>query len=595
MRTPPSTLGTLRRAALVLLGLLGTAFVLAAPAAAHATVVSSDPADGSRLKAAPSSVTITFDESVGLGGVGYLHVTDQGGVRVDAGPSSHAGSNDTKIVDRLKPGLRDGAYTASFRVVSADSHPVAGTIRFVVGNGALVHGSIGTNASLSGTGQTFGLVRWISYAGVALLGGAWLLLIVWPAGRGDTRARRVVWAGWGLTVGGAVLELLIQGPYSAGSGIGRLINPTLLDGTLHSDYGLLHCLRLILLGALAVLFARALQPDERQPDGRGRALPVLAGLLGIGVVLTFSDSGHAASTSPTWLSITMDALHIIAMAVWLGGLAILVAGVLPRSKPAELRDVLPVFSKVAFIAVVTLAVTGTYSAWRGVGTIDAWRTPYGLFVLGKVLLFIGLVALGNVSRKAVQRRAAAAALEPAAALELALAASGRPAMRAGSNEPPDTSNLGDDPDWDDVAIETERLRRSVSFEVFLGVTVLFLTGFLVALPRGKEALAETYREPVTATATLGGGRHVTVVADPGTHGPVQLSVAVDNGARVSVTAQATQRAQQIGPLPVDLTRRAARTFDGSVSLPVAGAWRIDLIVSTSDLDAVTADVTLTLH
>ncbi len=98
-------------------------------------------------------------------------------------------------------------------------------------------------------------------------------------------------------------------------------------------------------------------------------------------------------------------LHILAMAAWLGGLVLLVAAVLPRREPDELRAVLPVFSRVAFGSVVVLAVTGTYAAWRGVGTVHAiFTTTYGWLVVLKIALFLGLLALGNVSRVAIQRR-----------------------------------------------------------------------------------------------------------------------------------------------------------------------------------------------
>lgn len=590
----------IRRAVLVLLGALGVAFLLAAPAAAHATVVSSSPADGTRLTAAPGVVTLTFDENVGLGGVGFLHVTNDSGARVDAGTAYHPGGSGAKVADRLRGGLGDGAYTASFRVVSADSHPVAGTIRFVVGSGALVRGSVAASASLGGTGQAFALIRWVSYGGIALLGGAWLLLTVWSAGRDDRRARRTVWTGWGLSTGAAVLELLVQGPYSAGAGVSRLFDPAFLDATLHSGYGLEHCVRLILLGVLAIVLGRTLQPGARLG-----AAPAVAGLLALGIVATFSFSGHAATTSPTWISVPTDALHIAAMAAWLGGLVLLVVAVLPRGEPAELRDVLPVFSRVAFASVVALAVTGTYAAWRGVGTIDALRTSYGLLVLGKIAVFLGLVALGNVSRRAVQRRALAVVAAPARSDVLVGAGGAGPvsadvsSAQRGAGRPTDdnSSETADDgPEaMDAVEVETERLRRSVSLEVFLAVTVLFLTAFLVALPRGKEALAASYRAPISATASLGGGRRVTVVADSDVHGPIQFTIAVDHGPRATIQATATQAVQQIGPLPIRLTRRSARTFEGSVALPVAGAWRIGLVVSTSPVDAVTTDLTLTLH
>src|SRR3954453_24102978 len=89
--------GRMRRLLLLLGGLLGSAFLLAAPALAHATLVTSDPTDGARLQTVPHTVTLTFEESVGIGGIGYLHVTDQSGRRVDARASYHRGGDATKV------------------------------------------------------------------------------------------------------------------------------------------------------------------------------------------------------------------------------------------------------------------------------------------------------------------------------------------------------------------------------------------------------------------------------------------------------------------------------------------------------------------
>lgn len=558
-----------RRAVAVLLaalaGLLGAGLLLAGPAAAHATVITSSPTDGSRLKAVPRTVTVTFDEAVGIGGVGYLHVTDQTGRRVDARAAYHPNGDGTKVADDLATGLGDGSYTASFRVVSADSHPVAGTIRFVVGNGPLAQGSVSVSGSSNAeTTQAFAISRWISFAGLALIGGAWLVLTVWPAGRDDRRARRTVWAGWAALTAGGLLELLLQGPNSAGTGP-NLFRPSLIDDTLHTAYGQLHCLRLLLLGGVALLFARSLQADAR-PARWELAYPAL----GLGVIWTFSDAGHAATTNPTWFSIGDDMLHLTAMAVWVGGLALVLGSVLPRREPAELRAVLPVFSRVAFAAVLALVASGTYSAWRGIGSVHAiLHTDYGWLVVGKVVLLGAIVAVAQLSRRLVRRRVIAYAM---------------------------TDALVQDVAPDEAAQPTERLRRAVQVETVVAFAVLGLSALLVAQPRGKEALAADYRRPVAATASLGGGRTVTVTADPGTHGPVNLTVELSSGPRpTSITAAATQKRKQIGPLPIRLTREASGVYDGSTVLPAAGAWEIDLVVTTSTFDATTTDVTLTLH
>jgi copper transport protein len=544
----------IRKLALLLLGILGVGVVLAAPAGAHATVVASDPRDGARLRQAPQSVTIVFDEAVGLG---YLHVTNQQGARVDAGAAKHPGGDASKIADQLRAGLGDGSYTASFRVISADGHPVAGTIRFVVGNGALVHGTITAGSAANGaTSVGFDVLRWISFAGLALLGGAWLLFTVWPEGEDDARARGIVWTGWGAATFAAAVGLLIQGPYTGGRGLGDLFNMSLLNDTLHTHFGVLYSIRLVLLGALAFL------------------LPVIyrgrwpAALLGAGIVATYAGDGHASTTAPSWLSMPIDGVHLAGMAVWLGGLVLLLAAVLPRREPDELRVVLPVFSTVAFVAVCAIAASGLYAAVRGIGTVNAiFTTTYGLLVLTKIVLFIGLLAVANFSRRLVRRRTIAFAM---------------------------TDTALDEP-VEDENVDVERLRRSVVVEVCVALVVLAVTAVLVGEPRGKEALAADYRAPVSASTSLGGGRSATVTADPGTHGPVDVTVLLHGAPTAKVTATATQHSAEIGPIPIRLTAHGGGHFDGTATLPVAGSWDIDLVVTTSAFDATTADVTLHLH
>ncbi len=556
----------MRRLLLVLAGLFALAVLAAAPASAHATVVGSDPADGARLQGAPATVTVSFDEPVALGSLGYLHVVDSSGKRVERGAAYHPGKDGAKIAVDLPSGLADGTYTESYRVVSADSHPVAGSLRFVVGNGPLTAGVAVASGSVNhGVGVAFDAVRWVSYAGLALLGGAWLLLTVWPAGRDDRRARRIVWTGWAAIAVGAVLELLLQGPYAAGDGLGRLLSPSLIDATLHTDYGQWHCARLIALGVLGVLLGLALQPLRMRSRYEELSWP-----LAVVVAFSFSATGHAETTSPRWLSLVADTSHLLAMAAWIGGLVLVVGAVLPRREPAELADVLPMFSRVAFTAVVVLAVTGTYAAWRGVGSWRGLTTEYGLLVLAKIALFAGLVALGNVSRRVVHRRATG----PLVAYAM----------------------TDDAPALPSAELETERLRRGVLVELVLAGLVLAATSVLVGQPRGAEALAARDRQPVTAVAELGGGRTATVTVDPGQHGTVSVEVALSPGdPPKSLTATAAQPDRQLGPLPLNVTANGPNLFSaGGIDLPVAGRWVIALVLTRSSFDAVAAQVTITL-
>jgi methionine-rich copper-binding protein CopC len=100
----------------------------AAPAAAHAALASSNPSDGERLAALPSTVTLTFDEAVST--PAFVSVVGADGTDRANGPASVDGSTVTQAVT---PSKASGAFTVSYRVVSDDGHPVTGTVDFSVG------------------------------------------------------------------------------------------------------------------------------------------------------------------------------------------------------------------------------------------------------------------------------------------------------------------------------------------------------------------------------------------------------------------------------------------------------------------------------
>lgn len=403
-----------------------------------------------------------------------------------------------------------------------------------------------------------------------MLGALWLLLTVWSSGRGERRARRMAWFGWGAVTVGALAELALQGPDVAGTGPSRAFDASLLDATLHTGYGQLHSARLVLLGILAVVMAAALRPVRRR-RWHLATFPLL-----VAVAVTFTLSGHPATTNPAWLSEAADVLHLCSMALWVGGLVLVVSALLPRRDPDELRTMLPAFSRVAFVSVVTIAVTGSYAAWRGIGVVRAiFTTEYGLLVLAKIALFLGLIALGDVSRRVIQRRIHR--------LPVAHAMT-------------DTA-LEERPPVAPAEVLVERMRRSVLVEIALAALVLAATAVLVDQPRGREALAAQDREPVSATAQLGAGRTVTVTVAPGQHGVVTAEVALSPGPQpAQVTATASQPSRQLGPIPLKLSPDGKNLYTASgIDLPVPGRWVITLVVTRSQFDAVTTDVAVDLH
>ncbi|MDQ6938247.1 MAG: copper resistance protein CopC [Actinomycetota bacterium] len=546
---------TLRRWAAVLVGLgIGTLLAVlgAPPASAHATLSSSDPADGARLTRAPSQVSVTFDESVGLG-VGYLKVINSTGRQVDLGGASHPGGWGAVVAVRLPAGLGDDTYLVSWLVVSADSHPVQGSVRFVVGRGELRNVAAPSVTTTGGAVATvLDATRWVGFAGVGLLGGAWLVLTVWRDGGWLRRTRLLIGTGWGLTTLATASELLLQGPYTSARRLTATFNADLLRVTLQSDFGQLHALRLILLGLLGWMLVVGL---ARTAVIDGATMAALTALVGLAILLTYPASGHARASSPVALAVTSDLAHLAAMAAWVGGLAVLVLVLLPLGRPDELREVLPVFSRVAFVSVAVLAVTGTYQAWRESGTIDALTsTTYGYLVLAKVALFAGLILLGNLSRRAVQRR-----LGP---------------------------TLGND-----VGAVAGRMRRVVAMEVVLALGVLGLTGVLVAEPPGRAAAATTARHvgPRSGRADLGAGRSIRLTVDPARSGPVAVTAILTGAPVQELTIGAALPERRFGPLPVRVRRQPDGTYRAdNVLLPSPGNWVFTVTARFSEFDAISA-------
>src|ERR1700760_4304823 len=129
MQTCPTAKSRIR--AQIAATLLACAALLSsAPAAlAHAQLLSTAPASGATLAAQPKLVVFKFGENVG-GTLGAVRVYDAAGDEVDDATVTHPGGDAHAIAVGLRPKLPDGTYTATYRVVSADTHIVYGGVRF---------------------------------------------------------------------------------------------------------------------------------------------------------------------------------------------------------------------------------------------------------------------------------------------------------------------------------------------------------------------------------------------------------------------------------------------------------------------------------
>jgi copper transport protein len=426
------------RAALLVLLVLAVALIWAPAALAHARLEGTVPQTGSTVKKQPSEVIFKFDQPVG-GTDGAVRVYDSEGKEVDDGKVEHPGGRGPWLGVGLEPNLPEGTYTATYRVISADTHIVYGGLVFNLGHasaggGVSVAGLIEKDQSGEVTKLGFGLVRFLDYLSIALMVGG-LIFLAFAArpglaelgggddgadagagdGRGGDSGGRSVAAGValrrraipllafavGLGIVVSLLGILLQGASAAGVSLWSSLKWSIVEDTLDSRFGTVWLLRAIDWAALGVVLLAYL----KAPRARRWLTPLLA--VGCAyLVTTPAFAGHASIESPVAVMFPSDVIHVLASSVWVGGVAFLLAALPAATRELEPADrtrllvaTLSRFSPIALASVVALAVTGLVQAYIDVRRVaDLVDTTYGLLVLAKMVLLVVLVGFGWVNR-----------------------------------------------------------------------------------------------------------------------------------------------------------------------------------------------------
>ena len=530
--------------------------VLAAPGAqAHAELESTTPPSGAVVPMAPDEVRLDFSESVDIA-PGAVRVFDSQGRRVAPGEEARHPVGDRGAVVVELPDLDDGTYTVTFRVISADAHPVQGAFTFSVGRpsaqtSAGGGGAVNLDAGRGGSravGVLYGLVRTLAFLSLlVLVGGAAFLVGVWPDGWQARRARRILYAALIAAFVATVAGIGLQAVYGPGLPLADAFKPSVLRPVLRTTFGRVWLLRLVLLVAFDVV----LNVFERR-----RPTPVSVGLgtaVGLGLLGTPGLSGHAASGDLVPLALPVDAVHLAAAALWLGGLAMLLACVL-RGDPDEAGWIVPRFSRVALVCVAVIVATGSFQSWRQIRELDAFTaTTYGRTLLWKLGLFAALVALAFVSRRLVR------------------------------SPRPNGLTMG-------------RLRVTVLGEAAVAVAVLVATSLLVNAVPARSALAQP------ATVELEAGRLVVdVTVDPAKAGPSTIHLyTLTQAGQVAEVQEATVRltlpAKGVGPLDVPVRRAGPGHFAAyGFVIPLKGTWRLEVSVRTSEIDVLRAGASVRIR
>jgi copper transport protein len=440
------------------LALLGGVVLASAPSAlAHAQLLGSSPQSGSTVEQ-PVEVIFQFNQAVG-GTLGAVRVYDAQGHEVDNLDVSHPAGRQHWIGVGLKAALPDGTYTATYRVISADTHIVYGGLVFNIGHvGAApkftVAGLIGRGESGEATKLAFGVVRALDYLSLALgIGGLAFLVLAWLPALAASAATENGWedasqafarrmemllftaVALGIAVG--VLGILLQGASAAGVSLWASLKSTIVSDTLKTRFGGVWGLRVLVWAALgALLVAARLSrgsavpvPSATTPVAAGDAsngnvagaavhgaapghyLPrawICPAMLGAGfLAITPALSGHPSTQGPRGVFFPADVTHVFGASVWVGGIACLLVALPAATRRLEgpqrtrlLLATLARFSPIALACVAMIAITGVIQAYIDVRSVHGLlHTTYGELVIVKVLLLVALITLGWVNRE----------------------------------------------------------------------------------------------------------------------------------------------------------------------------------------------------
>jgi copper transport protein len=521
-------------ALVVLLALTACAF-------AHASLVKAEPPDGAVVREAPAALTLTFNEPVSPLVVRLL---GPDGEPIALG--AIAARNAT--ISIAAPSLRRGTHVLSWRVISADGHPVGGSVVFSIGAPS---GQAPTDAQkLTNFSVAISLwtVRVLVYAGLFVgIGGAffraWIGDVSWAVGPVRQGLPSALLAALLLGLLAACLSVGLQGIDALDLPLSALARKPAWETGLETSYGLTALTAgCALLAGLFSFAAKSLRV--------ARALS-LVGLLGAGLALSLS--GHASTAKPQFVSRPALFLHVACIGFWIGSL-------LPLYKRLQsgkwAAPELELFSRAIPLPVAIVAASGLWLAFVQLDHPAAlWTTRYGQVLLCKLAAVAALLSLAAVNRYGLVPKfesgdvAATRPLATSIAVEFALALAILALVAAWRFTPPPRA----------LAITPP-----ISFHL-----------------HGEKAMAEIGIERASKDA----GRANVMVLD-GEFQPLAVK---------EVTLVLANPAAAIE----SMRRQAARTGDNTwrvedVRVPVAGRWNLRIEILISDFEKVVLEEIVTL-
>lgn len=504
--------------------------LLPSAAFAHASLIGSDPADGALVMRAPATVTLSFNEPV-------APLTIR---MIDASGAA------TAITDIRRDGARlvltppsisgDGARVISWRVMSADGHPVGGSLTFWIGQ----RGDAAPQTVRSEDKVLRGaiwLARIIVYLGLFVgVGGAFFTAWIGPSDAVAMRRTGVVVSVAALIA--LALSVGLQGLDALGLPLPSLISngDAWVIGA-RGSFG--HAVGFAAAALLLAMLSSRFSPPLR------RAMALLA-LIGAGLAL--AATGHAASAQPRYLTMPAVFLHGVSLAFWIGALLPLA---LAMREPREIAvGMLMRFSRAIPFAVAVLLASGLLLATIQLERLDAlWTTDYGRVLAIKLALVAALLLLALWNRLWLTPRIG----------------NGGHARRL--------------------------MRRSIVAELVLVVAILGVVGLwrFTPPPRALVVANDDFFTHVHAERAM-----ADVTLSPGHAGPITITIQLRtpderllNAKGVSVMLSNPEAG--IEPATAEAKPAGEGQWRVAMAAPVPGRWTLRLDILISDFDSLSVE------
>jgi copper transport protein len=378
-------------------------------------------------------------------------------------------------------------------------------------------------------GVAIGVIRFFSLLAITLLIG---VLVVTAGSEGLVRQRSRLVTAVCLTAlaASSIGILLLQGPYTTNGGWGDVFDAGLMSDVMSTRLGVALLARVMLVFVLVMLFSPVVMRR------RSSLWLNAVSLATIGLVVTFSASGHASARPWAAIIVALDAVHLLAIGAWIGALmAMFVVGreAFGYAEEDGTAGHLVRLSRIFTWAMPTVVVTGAVQAWMLIDDRSGvLETTYGRAFLAKVGLVVFAVAIGT----GVRRRLA-------------------------------HGNVG-------------VLRRALLFEVFVAVVVLGLAAVMVSTsPTSGDAGSAS-----SSVTLVQGGVLADITVSPARVGTVEIHTLFSPpGGSLSPVDDVEVRlelpSRDIPAIPVDMIELGPNHWSGVAQIPYSGEWTLDVVVA----------------